>query len=514
MEKKDSFKKPKNKNIITINNSSDIENDEDSIDSKYFENPNNELIKLSDEEEMNDYQENSKLLLENIRAILEKLSTNFKNDQKFLFNILKEINTVINLIINEFINDSKKKNISNSNENDTQNFFITEEKNNSNDDEIKNNNLNINSKVVFLLKIETLNRKIKALNEEINNLKSLLFDSNNKVNQNQNNNYYKIVMKKFKEIKDRKKCDEFKYLMYIENQKKKIMDLEAKLNIKTNENLSKDTLKSIRCFPNFVQYNFKEDINPKTIPLSQFFQLEKEKDKKRKEPLKKNISKREIINCLSFENNNKKRMKYICNTTKKNKKKYRNKEIIIDDKIKTDENNNKNSYNNNKNNNNIITIKDIKKNIKLFGDKVEYNTFQSNKNLNIANYKLDCNKNYFINFHTLNHDEHNITEYRKKIYGIAKDLPKEIKDFNPKTIINNKKEFFIAHPTLNIAGIAKGKEQVYIGLPKKLIKLNKGGNFKSMMVFPSSLNETMVNLEKLRSNKLHIDINTKDNNNN
>ena len=92
------------------------------------------------------------------------------------------------------------------------------------------------------------------------------------------------------------------------------------------------------------------------------------------------------------------------------------------------------------------------------------------------------------------------------------DLAKEIKDFNPKTIINNKKEFFIAHPTLNIAGIAKGKEQIYIGLPKKLIKLNKGGNFKStMMVFPSSLNETMVNLEKLRNNKLHVDINKKDN---
>ena len=29
-------------------------------------------------------------------------------------------------------------------------------------------------------------------------------------------------MKKFKEIKDKKKCDEFKYLMYIENQKKKL----------------------------------------------------------------------------------------------------------------------------------------------------------------------------------------------------------------------------------------------------------------------------------------------------
>ena len=512
METKNLFKKPKNQNIIINSNSSDIINDEDSIDSQYFENPNKELLKISDEEEINDYQENSSLLLENIRSKLKKLSANYKNDPKFLFNILKEINTVINLLINEFILDSKKKYNFNSNENDIHNFFITEEKKNSNDDEKKNNNLNTNSKVVFLLKIETLNRKINSLNEEINDLKALLFDSNNKLNQNHNNNYYKIVMKKFKEIKDRKRCDEFKYLMYIENQKKKIMDLESKLNIKTNENLSKDTLKSIRCFPNFVQYNFKEDINPKTIPLSQFFKLEKEKDKiRKKEKLIKIPSKRQIINCLSFENKNNKKMQCLSNSIKKNKKKKaKNKQIIIiDDKIKTDDNeNNKN----NKNNDNIISIKDIKKNNKLFGDKIKFNSFKSNKNLNIANYNLDCDKNYVLNFHTLNHDEKNLTECKIKINGMINDLAKEIKDFNPKTIINNKKEFFIAHPTLNIAGIAKGKEQVYIGLPKKLIKLNKGGNFKStMMVFPSSLNETMVNLEKLRNNKLHVDINKKDN---
>ena len=58
----------------------------------------------------------------------------------------------------------------------------------------------------------------------------------------------------------------------------------------------------------------------------------------------------------------------------------------------------------------------------------------------------------------------------------------------------------------------KGKEQVYSGLPKKLLNLSKGGSFKSArMIFPSSLNETMVNLEKLRINKLHIDMDKKEN---
>ena len=69
MEVQNVFKKPKNENIIINNNSSDIINDEDSIDSQYFENPNKELLKISDEEEINDYQENTSILLENIRTL-------------------------------------------------------------------------------------------------------------------------------------------------------------------------------------------------------------------------------------------------------------------------------------------------------------------------------------------------------------------------------------------------------------------------------------------------------------
>ena len=84
----------KNANILELN-------DEDSINSDLFENQDKEKLNYSEEED-NDYQENSSILLENIYSILEKLSTNFKNDQKLLFKILKEINISINLIINEF----------------------------------------------------------------------------------------------------------------------------------------------------------------------------------------------------------------------------------------------------------------------------------------------------------------------------------------------------------------------------------------------------------------------------
>ena len=121
------------------------------------------------------------------------------------------------------------------------------------------------------------------------------------------------------------------------------------------------------------------------------------------------------------------------------------------------------------------------------------NALKSDK---IYNSELDKNE-----YKALNSYENNLTENNVQKFIINKNLVKQVKEFRPDTIMTNKKEFFIAHPTLEIAGVSKGKEQAFIGLPKNLLKLNKSGHFKTMMVFPSSLNETMVNLEKLRNNK-------------
>ena len=496
----------KNKNIPK-----DILNEEDSYGSDYFQNNNNSIIKFENEE--NEYTENSSLLLENIINILEKLSINCKDQQKSLYKILKEINNAINLLINEFMPESKKKfNINELNDNNNNNnVFLTEEKmKNEKDNELnKSFKLDINSRVVYMLKIEKLNRKIQSLNEEINNLKNLLFNNSNSnqiFNQRRNNNYYKLLMKRFKEIKDTNKCDEYKYLIYIENQKKKIMDLEGQLNIKNNENLPKDIIKSIRCFPNFVQYDFKEDINPKTIPLYTILQKEKNKEKEKIKIKSCPKSKKDNILILSSKRNKEQIKPLYCTINNSVRNIYKTKNIIINDKFKTDEN--YNITNTDKNiHKNFISIKDMKNNFTLF----------SSRNNNIKNsniYNLNFDKINNLKSKTLNIGEKSVNK-KSKIYKIKNDLEKEVKKFNPKNLINNKKEFFLAHPTLNIAGVAKGKEQVYIGLPKKLLKLNKGGNFKStMMVFPSSLNETMVNLEKLRSNKLHVDINKKENENN
>ena len=82
-------------------------------------------------------------------------------------------------------------------------------------------------------------------------------------------------------------------------------------------------------------------------------------------------------------------------------------------------------------------------------------------------------------------------------------IHKIINNYHPKTFLNNKKEFFVAHPTLGSIGVAKKNEMKYAGIPKKILKLKLHKNLEKNMqiTFPSSLNETLVNLEKLRKFK-------------
>ena len=446
-----------------------------------------------EEKDINNKSNNFYILLQNIIIILEKLVITFKDEKKLLYNILKEINTSINLLIKEFIPDFNKKiDISNLSS------FLTEENNDEenivSNEEAKGNELDINSKVVFLLKIKILNRKISSLNKELKTLKKIIYKNSS---ENKNNKYYDFMISKLKELKNKIKIDEFKYLFYINSQRKKIIELEEQLKIKRHENLSKEDLKSIRCFPNFVQYNFKEDINLKSLPLSQYLKIESKHNSKssniRKNIIKSFSSKNKLLIRNIDKNNNKSEK----NIYKENEKVN---EIILDDKLVTDINNKTDDIINIKGNN----IINIKNNFIIYGNKRNSNDFN-------FDFLLDSD---FLKkkYESINPTEKILFENKIKKFIINKNILDEIKRFKPKTLINNRKEFFIAHPTLKTAGVHKGKEQVYSGLPKKLLNLSKGRSFKSArMIFPSSLNETMVNLEKLRINKLHIDMDKKEN---
>ena len=462
-------------------------------ESDNYENFNNLILKSLKVEDENNFQENSSLLLENIITILENLSMALNDEKKLLYNILKEINTVINLIIDEFSSNSKKKIILNNN-NTNSNFFLTEEKNykkileenidnkNINKENILYEKLDTNSRVVFLLKIEKLNRKIASLNEELKTIKLIFNNSSYKLNNNKEDNLYKYFMKKLKDIKIRTKCDEFKYLLYIENQQKKIMDLEEQLKVKQNKSLSKEVLRSIRCFPNYVQYNPKEDINHKTLPLHEFLKAYKSNSHPKSGKIIKSYSTVKT----------RKQMHLLYNTINNSDRPIsRNEEITLNDNIKTEINDIKNKKNN------IINIKYFNNNT-FYRNKDKNNLYDTNT-LKLEN--LYDSENIQNEFKTINPGEQILKSNNFKRYIINKNLINKIKDFQPKTIITNKKEYFLAHPTINMAGVSKGKE-AYIGLPKKLLKMQKIGNFKSSMIFPSSLSKTIVNIEKYRNKNI------------
>jgi hypothetical protein len=154
----------------------------------------------------------------------------------------------------------------------TQNELNYNEKTNENinaksSDNLKNNNfLDNNSKLLYELKIEELNKKIKKLNQDSKITNFYEVDkANSKLSKKDGiNNYLK---KKILELEDKLKINEYNYLLYIQELQNKLSYLENDLRMK--EILKEyNESKNIRCFPNLTQFNLEENINPKSIPLT------------------------------------------------------------------------------------------------------------------------------------------------------------------------------------------------------------------------------------------------------
>ena len=396
-----------------------------------------------------------------IKLYIEKFINNYKNEKILLSFILKEIFNAIIIIIKDFI----KTNNSSFSENKQNPFITTSDECNT----IRNSqsrygdlDLNINSKIVFLLTIQKLNDKIKKLEEEIEFFKNILNIPRKKIFGQEFINLFK---KKYSEQKAKNKKEEYKYLFCIEEQEKKIKSLEKELKKKQNENLPIEKARLLRCFPNFHQYNFKEDINPKSIPMFQQFKIEKTMEKDNSKTAR-NLSqymkqKKALFNNDSCSYDRKKLFLTNSDLFPKNNS-------IINKKDKSKNKKKCNNCNIELNNNYEININPIdKKHIRI--KKHFYRT--NNNSINVRNNNKGSD---YIN-------------------GL-------LQDYHPKTILDHNKEFFISHPTLDIAGVIKKKELKYVGLPQKLIKLKVHKHLeKNMLItFPSSLNETLLNLEKLR----------------
>ena len=353
-----------------------------------------------------------KYITRTLENFIEKNYSNYK----FVNNSLKTIYSHIKVYL-ESLKEIKKPN----------------DKKNTTDDE--------NQKILYEFKIDRLTQQIKELKQEIS---LLCTNETNKFEAGFPKKFkiYNYLKKKNLKLENKTKLDEFKYLLCIKEQQKKINELENKLKLKILEN-SKEAKES-KLFPIITQFDLKEHVNSKSIPLTQ--------------TIIKN-SKSSNRNICKLKANKKDHFLTITNSGSKTPFK-----MISDKSNKGKDGNSKNK-------------KDVKE---LF------------KSINVDIKEEKPNEK--------NKDE---PKTRNKV-----DFHFNILKLNSEIIPNKDKKFFISHPNLNIAGINTRLDKYTIGIPNKLFsfKFSKNIDKNAFYKFPSTLNEIFVELEKLRIHTNNTDI--------
>jgi hypothetical protein len=137
------------KRLITFPN-------ENNLLSSRLNSTNNNIIENIDSNNNN----NPQIIYEKIKSSIDKFITDYANEKETLNYILNEILNATVIIIKDFI-ETKYNNSSSSIDNkQNEILFITEEGQNRKNLNLANTELNINSKIVFLLQIQKLNDKI------------------------------------------------------------------------------------------------------------------------------------------------------------------------------------------------------------------------------------------------------------------------------------------------------------------------------------------------------------------
>ncbi len=437
---------------------------EENINNKNYNNINDIDIKNNISTNISE-EEDLLIIYEKIKYTLENFIEINKGNNKLLFKTLNQIYNYINSRLcllsknNETINS--QKNVENS----------------------KNNWVDYKSKILYEMKIDELNRKIKELNHRIE-LLNMNDDSKKNDIINKKFGSYNSLKKKIFQLESKLKLNEFKYLLCIKELQNKISNLEKELNIKKLE-VEYGDMKERRCFPYLNQYNYKDNINPKSIPLTKSILKNISHDKRRKYVDNQNI----------IKNVNKDSFLTITNTSS------------IINRIKTNKTNNtRTEYRNRKTSVEPSFFKKlIIKNLKE-GD----NNGDSQKQLNSENVMLKSVD--FLKQNNLEEDDDlydNIYSIKKLSSRLEEDNMniKNLNNINDENIINKETKYFISHPNLTIAGMDGKKSKYSNGLPNKMFsfKFSKNLEKNAFFIFPSVLKETLVNLEKLRINKNYID---------
>ena len=257
------------------------------------------------------------------------------------------------------------------------------------------------------------------------------------------------LLETINEMENNFRIKQLNYLFCIGEYDKKVVDLEKKLNINSINKMPKDELKKMICYPHYVKFEPADEINPKSIPM--FLRNTKRKKNSTLFNLKKNNKKlsKSYIDSNSFEF-----------PSKRSKENINNSCFVFSEQIENNNNNNaKKSINNEED-----KILDKKKEKQTNNEEIKNLIELGKEKFDIESQKLDIffgkNKNFFLSHPKLNYmNESQFSSWKK---GIKQDsFPKLLKQF------------------------------------KLQMRSQKNGS----VIFPSFLNEIMVNIEKYRNNQ-------------
>ena len=366
--------------------------------------------------------------------------------------ILSKIKKYINKLLGEKKDNNNSLNNSSYREyfsqNESQTLFMNK---NLEKSEIKKNNIEN-----IIKKKEELYNKNKSKNENKNENKNEYEIDNNALIRK-----IKKLNQKINDLEEKSRIEQLKYLIFIVEQEKKISELEK---IFDNNQIPLDQriiekMKELKCLPNYYKPKINEEEAKNLI--------------KKRPPLSGKVRNNKLMNNNSFL------------------------------KSRNNDNNIKNKYSFDKEIDPIIKrnqsqILNIRK-----GDrnkKEEYNNYYNN---NLSKSKSKGR--------TSNYDESNeICEIKK---NNTKNINKSVQQ------LFNEKNFFISHPKLkyikncqekNHFQKLKTKEQLN-GISNLLSNINLGSKFQKSAVndFSYYINNSMVNLEKLRGYHNYINIENK-----
>ncbi len=411
-----------------------------------FENKKMNSIENNNDSNTNNISSNKKYgLIELItiyNSIINKLDSLLnsynKNSFQYIYSCLTKIKNNVSKIIEE------KTIINNKSRNNNNITEIKKYRYKTKQIDIKKyNSFNKRNKrkILFSALPSNKNKGVKQNNTSIQKNSDLNESKLGREYQDINLRKIKYLRQKYNDLENKYKIEELNYLFRISEQQKKIIQLEKKINMINVDNMSKEELKKYRCFPNYIKFDVIDD-----------------NDQKPNNNLRKTI------------------LRNKCHSS------FQQRTHITNNFFEEKNNNLNNSGNDNDN---------------LLNNQNEDN---KNKTINII-------KNYN---NKKNDNDDKLFKQAKEIieYG-KKNFNKE--DFFIKKFFDQKKNYFISHPKLNY--IKYGTDglnmktwkinDILETLPKKIskYKFSSKSQKNAIIVFPSSLNETVVNLEKLRVNK-------------